>query len=446
MKKIYILSLIALFSATGVSAQIQSMYFLDNYTYSYRSNPANMTDKSFVGVGFSNIEAGMGSGIGLSSILYPAPGGNGLVTGFNSGISSEEFLSGIQDENTFQGNFNLNIFSLGLHRKNTMTTVELNSKTFMDGTISGDLFRFLKVGGENSTYDFSSTALNAKSYIELAVGRTRRVSGTMSFGYRVKGLMGVAGAYANLENSQASLSGSQIGVNLKGTAGVAGGLVQFKTDADGKVSGVEGGSGFSPAGFGAAIDAGISWKPVDGLTLSASIADLGLISWKYDSMAEANNSVNYNGVDLSGKNAEIDDELDKVMDDFKDLANFRKKSGEESSSDLLPFRINAAARYQIPNVKSLSAGVLFTYQNSVLPVIDVRAAVTYTPKKWFSVTGNVGGGSFGMVWGGALSLCSSAANFYFGLDAYIGPISSDLIPVNKFNCKLNLGLVFRFGK
>ena len=436
----------ALVCSFAASAQIQSTYFLDNYTYSYRHNPANMTDKSFFGLAISNIEVGVGSNVGLSSFLYPAPGGNGLVTGFNSSISAEEFLKGIEESNSFLGNLNLNILSLGLRKGNAMTTIELNSRTFMDASIDGDLFRFLKQGSQNTPYDFSSTKVGVKSYVELALGHSRRFGETLSAGIRLKGLMGLAGAYANLQDTKATLSDSQVAVNLKGQAGIAGSLLQFKADADGKISGVESGSGFGPAGFGAAIDAGVNWKPSENFTVSASVADLGLISWKYSSMAEGNNSVTYNGVDLSGEDAEIDDELDKVMDDFKDLADFRKKSGEESSSEMLPFRVNASVRYQIPKVKSLSVGALVTYQNSVVPVLDIRGAVTYTPAKWFSLSGNAGSSTFGAVCGGAINFCTSVFNFFVGFDGYLGPISSEFIPVNSFNCKLNLGFVVRFGK
>ena len=445
MKKI-LFTLIVLASATVASAQIQSTYFLDNYSYSYRHNPANIADKSFFGLGISNIEAGVGSSLGLSSLLYPAQSGDGLVTGFHSSVSSEEFLKGIEDSNAFLGGLNLNILSLGIRGEKSMTTFEINSRTLLGASVDGDLFRLLKQGSQNAPYDFSSTNADVKSYVELAFGYSRRLGENFSFGLRVKGLMGVAGAYANLQDSKATLSDSQIAVNLKGEAGIAGSLLSFQTDSDGKISGVEMGSGFSPAGFGAAIDAGVNWKPTENLTVSAAVADLGIINWKYSSMAEGNNSVTYDGVDISGENSDINDEIDKVKDDFTDLANFRKKSGEESSSEMLPFRVNASVRYQIPNVKCLSAGALVTYQNSVIPVLDIRAAVTFTPVKWFSLTGNAGSSSFGPVCGGALSLGRSAVNFFLGVDAYLGPISSDLIPVNSFNCKLNLGLVLRFGK
>ncbi len=445
MKKKHIYAMIALLCATTASAQIQSTYFLDNYTFTYRDNPANMPDKSFVGVGIGNIEAGAGSSIGLSSLLYPSQSGSGLVTGFNAGVGAEEFLSRFADKNALSANANLNIFSLGLRKKSAMTTVELNSRTIADGTVSGDLFRFLKVGGENRSYNFSSTALGAASYIELAVGRARRVGATFSFGWRVKGLMGIAGASANLQDSRAALSGEQIEVAIKGTAALAGSLLQFKTDEEGRVCGVERGHSFSPAGFGAAFDAGISWNPLDDLTLSASIADLGFIRWNQSCTATADNSVTYAGVEISGSEEGVKDEVNKVMDDFCALTDIKIKYDNVSSSKSLPMRINAAARYRIPTVESLSAGALFTFKNSAAPVFDARAAVTFTHKKWFSVTANLGGSTLGMVWGGAVSLCAPFLNFFAGIDSYVGTMTSEFIPVDKFNCRVNLGLALRFG-
>ncbi len=404
-----------------------------------------MTDRNFIGAIFSNIEAGGGSNVGLSNFLYPSPSGNGLVTGLNSSVSSEEFLSGIRDRNSLMGNANLNIISVGLRLQNSVTTIELNARVLSDVSISGDLFRFLKEGDQNCAYDLSSTEVGVKSYIELAVGRSRRISETLSFGYRVKGLMGITGAYANLQGSQATLSDSQIAVRLKGSAGLAGSMMAFTTDSDGKIDGIESGSGFSPAGFGAAVDAGVNWEPVEGLTLSASVADLGLVSWKYNSLAEGNNTVNYSGVDLRDANATLGDELDKLMDEVKDLADFRPKSGSESKAEMLPLRLNAGARYRIPTVEQLSAILLFSYQNAVASVVNVRAAATYTPGRWVSLTGNAGGGNFGFVWGGALSLNTPLFNFFAGCDAFAGKRNSDFVPLDRFDFKLNIGLVFRFG-
>ena len=56
------------------SQDLQSAYFIDNYTYSYRLNPAFTTKKSFIGGPISNVNAGTNSNVGLSTFFYPRDG------------------------------------------------------------------------------------------------------------------------------------------------------------------------------------------------------------------------------------------------------------------------------------------------------------------------------------------------------------------------------------
>ena len=64
----------------NVSAQTNSTYFLENYVYNYRLNPAIMAEKSFLGFGVGNIAADLDSDLGVSTLLYPSKDGEGLVT------------------------------------------------------------------------------------------------------------------------------------------------------------------------------------------------------------------------------------------------------------------------------------------------------------------------------------------------------------------------------
>ena len=91
MKNIKPIILTLALATAGIcaSAQSRSSYFLDNYVYGYRLNPAIMSERSFFSLPVvGNVQADIQSGIGVSTLLYPAPDGNGLVTGFNSSVSS----------------------------------------------------------------------------------------------------------------------------------------------------------------------------------------------------------------------------------------------------------------------------------------------------------------------------------------------------------------------
>ena len=103
-------------------------------------------------------------------------------------------------------------------------------------------------------------------------------------------------------------------------------------------------------------------------------------------------------------NAEAQDELDKVADDFKKLANFGIVDGTASQVEMLPFTANLGARFRIPYAEFIGLGVHGSYRNGITPEWDARAALTLSPCGWFSITGNYGYGTFGPVCGAALSL------------------------------------------
>ncbi len=448
---------LALLFAAGLlsynaSAQNQTTYFLDNYGYNYRYNPAIMSERSFFAVGLGNVSTSLGSNIGLSSLLYPSADGNTLVTGFNNSVSSQEFLSGIKDRNGVCADFNANLFSFVTRKEDRMTSFEINVKTLSDATISGDIFRLLKTGSADVKYDFSSTSVNLDSYVEIAFGRSRyNEDKKFGFGYRIKGIVGLGSAQVYFNDTQITSNEDQLRVNLNGQARIACPMVKFKLDDDGKISGLEQDTeNRSLAGIGAAIDAGVVYNPVEGLSLSAAINDLGLVNWDYSLLAQSKGTVNFKGLDMSSENANYKDELDKVDKEFKDLANFGAKDGYETIWRYLPFNVNAGVRYRIPMAQIVSVGATASYQNSNIPVWESRFAATLSPCRWFSITGNYGYGTFGPVWGSALSVSASFLNFYIGIDGFSGPVGKyeniAFYPVNRFNLRLNTGLTIQLGQ
>jgi len=94
------------FSSNAVAQNLESGFFLDNYTYTYRLNPALMPDNNFIAIGVGNVSAGIASKLGVGSFLYPGPNGH-LVTG-NIGASNYGGLMGCMASLTLVG---INIFA-----------------------------------------------------------------------------------------------------------------------------------------------------------------------------------------------------------------------------------------------------------------------------------------------------------------------------------------------
>ena len=94
---------------------LQSGYFIDNYSYSYRLNPAFTTKKNFIGGVLSNVNAGTNSNVGLSTFFYPHDGK--LATFMHPSVGREEFLSKLHKNNKIGVNVNYNLASVGYWTK-----------------------------------------------------------------------------------------------------------------------------------------------------------------------------------------------------------------------------------------------------------------------------------------------------------------------------------------
>lgn len=449
----------SIFTTKADAQTFTSGYFLDNYIYGYRINPAIMAEKGFFGVGIGNIEAGLKSDLGVSSLIYPNPAGDGLVTGLNQGISSEEFMSKIKDANLLGLDLNYNLFSVGARRDKSMVTFEVNVRGDAGASIPGDLFAFLKQGTKGDAYNLGTLYAGANIYGEVAMGYTRALLGNrLMVGGRVKVLVGFANAQVSMAKGDLTVSSNQISIDSDAQAKMASNLISFKTNEEGHLGVSPFSFNPSPSGFGAAVDLGIMFKPLKNLSITAGISDLGGIKWNYNTMYQAKGQFSFEGIDQSA-NSNLQDELNTAKEELTQLVNFSPVSATESGMESLPFTANLGVRYKLPIVRFISVGALATYHNDPLsPWYDTRAGLTVTPLKFVSVSANYGKSSFGNVCGGALSLSLLFLNLYVGADCYSGNMGIYKIdgvnipvvggvpyPIDSFRYKINAGLTMQFG-
>lgn len=440
MKKItYITAVIAALSVSSVSfAQtFETSFFLDNYSFGHRINPAFQSDKNVVAVIFGNINVSAGSNLGLSNVFFPRDGK--LVSGLNKAVSQKEFLSGLNQDNKAVEDFGLNLVTVGFWEKSGKAyhTVEVNLREYLSTMVPYDMFAFLKNGGI-ANYNLSGTSADVRGYVDLAYGYSRRISKIVKVGGRAKLLFGLAGARVYSESMNVSTSESSIAVNAKNWLMVAQPACQFALDKDGYYDlNSFGFNSVGLAGFGAAVDLGVSVEPVKGLECSFAINDLGGIGWKYnvcgrsDGAAEVTNSLN-----LEADAGAL----------FNDFVKFRP-SESVNSSEMLPFTINAGVRYMMPFYDKLSVGLLGSYHNyKSAPSFNARLGVTVSPAHWFSFTANYGYGTYGNSAGAMFSITGGAFNLFLGAETYLGRVMADMpVPVDKFRYAINSGITFRFG-
>lgn len=471
MKKIlYIISVLtvalSLFSVRA-SAQdkFQSGFFLDNYNYSYRLNPALMSEKSFLGLALGSVEMGMSSGLGVSSLIYPNASGDGLVTFLHPSVTTEEMMSHLGPYTPLGVDMSYNILSAGRRDASKFSSFEINLRGDFGTALPSDFFRFLKEGNSPEPYDFSSLYAGVKMYTEFAYG-IAKTTNNFTVGFRLKALVGIANADIRFDKADVLFNEGTIATDIQGKARLALKGVQFYNDEQGNLNFNADVNSIRPGGFGGAVDMGFKWNPFESLSLSGGINDLGGIFWRFNSIAKAADQFTFNGFDTVGKDTNYGEELDKAKDDFLEIANLQALEGvEETGFERLAFTANLGARWRLPILSFISVGALGIYHfDQIAPYWDVRGGATLSPFRFISLTANYGRNTEGNVLGLAASVTLLFLNAYVGVDTYVdrvGIIPTESlglqgvnipkyggipVPIDPFRCKMTFGLSMQFGQ
>lgn len=460
MKRIYIiLSAMFAFSYAASAQDSQSTFFLDNYAFNYRINPAIMSEKNFVGLGVGNISVDISSPIGINSLFFPTE--NGLVTGFNRTVPSEKFLAGFRDLSTFSNSDCINLVSFGTRLEKVMFTVEMNLRVAADASIPKDCFSFLKNGFDaNTTYNFSNLHASAKSYAEIVGGYAQTIGSKLTVGGRIKALVGLVNADIAIDRADFIASEQSLVLDTDVSARIAvpapSNGVPTTAVSTVSIGGLSIASGNS-AGLGFALDLGATYELIEGLTLSASIRDLGFMNWKYADIASESVHLEFTG--FSGLDAEggaiIDDNVRQIGDRIKDFDFEELNSrGRIYESSMLPFTATAGARWVIPGVNFIRVGALATFHTEKYSTwFDFRTGATLTPTRWLSAGANIGIGSLGPICGFAASINLACVNIFVSVDSTFGPMGQGKIdempvtyPLGPSRYTANLGMTIQFGE
>lgn len=428
-----------LVSGNAFSQDLRMGFFLDNYLYGYRMNPASQSEVSntFFGLLINDVAIGASSDIGLSNLLFPTDGR--LVTGFNSSISADKFISGLKVSNKLTTDLNENIFALG-HRTSSgkgFWTIEANLKSYSAASAPMSMFEYLKVGASDNIYRMNDINLNSKNYGELAIGYSHRFTDKLKIGVTAKGILGLG--YADMSIARLAINTKKYPAVATGIGTFTGALppADFGVTPDGCIDfrNVNRGS-LGISGIGGALDLGIEYELIEGLRLSAAVLDLGAIAWKKTvegTMGEHSFNVLENA-DLS--------------DNLADMLRFSSDPTGGILIDMLNTQINFGAKYILPFAEKVSLGALYTFRlgDKISQYIDFRTGATYTPGKAFSVSGTVGVNTYGTTVGAAFTVNAGPVNLFAGIDGIFVNVTPQFVPINSLNTVAKAGLSFMIGR
>ena len=448
---------------------LRTSYFMEGTHYRQQLNPALTPTKGYFNlpvIGAVNATVGSTS-LGYQDIIDIIDDGDDFYT-------KPDFMNRLKGNNKLNVNFSTEILSAGWYKGKNFWSFNIGLRTDIGANLTKNMFTFLnemetvEENWRNSNYDISGQQLNINAYTEIGLGLSRQINSRLTVGARVKALLGIGNMElklnrvamsANLPSDQQinqwssesywnSMSPSQaaqaaqelkdkfnnyhanltVGAELKSSFK---GLELQEEEGKDYVTDFDFDSGkLGIAGYGFGIDLGASYKILDNLTVSASVLDLGFISWSKSSTKIA--SANPDPIDIKGStyaNMVDPNNPNTVMNAVNQLQNDaqgymdRVTNGDVLDYDMLQLEVSDAkesrksrlastlvlgAEYGFFNNK-LAVGVLSTTR-FVQPdaLTELTFSANYRPKSWFNV---------------ALSYSAiQSAGKSFGLGLKLGPL------------------------
>ena len=458
MKKIYLIIVFILASVSLSAQNLRTGYFLDGYSYRYQFNPALQGDRGFLAIPiFSRIGVGVESSIGLRDYLYPTSSGT-LATFLHPEISNDVVMRNLGNRTIANTNVDLNVLAFGFRVKKSYHTFDVSLKGNMDITLPGDVFRFMKVGGSdgNAVYDFSDLSLSSDAYAQVAYGFSRRFLDKFNVGIRLKGLMGIESVRTKIKDLSLKMDGDQWMVKAEGNAmfssipaSIAAGEDDITTEQ--LMSLVQ------KPNIGFAVDLGVSVDLFKYLTLSASIVDLGLISWNNVATYRLSNEPwIYEGFNLStdqNVSNNFNEQLDAELNKLGSLFNVEDMTPEMKAKHMqkLAMTAHVGVEARLPFYERLSVGILGTHRfNGSHSWTEGRFSLNWALLRWFSLAANYAISDLGHSYGAAINLHPKGFSLFLGTDSF-RPVTAlapgeGFVPLNEINTNVVLGVNFPFGK
>lgn len=438
---------IMLICALSANAQfLRTSYFMEGTHYRQQLNPALTPTKGYFNlpvIGAINATVGSTS-LGYQDIIDIIDDGDDFYT-------KPDFMNRLKDNNKLNVNFSTEILSAGWYKGKNFWSFNIGLRADIGASLTKNMFTFLnemetvEENWRNSNYDISNQRLNINTYAEVGLGLSRQINSRLTVGGRVKVLLGIgnmdlklnnvsmnaslpsdaeianwsnADYWSNLSPQEAVKQATElkakfnnyhanlnVGAELKSSFK---GLELKEEDGKDYVTDFDFDSGkLGIAGYGFGIDLGASYKVLDNLTVSASVLDLGFISWSKSStkIASANpDPINIKGSTYTGQIDPTDfqtvvDAVNQLQNDAQgymdrvtngdvldyDMLQLEVADAKESRKSRLASTVVVGAEYGLFENK-LGLGVLSTTR-FVQPdaLTELTFSANYRPKSWFNV-------------------------------------------------------------
>lgn len=459
MKKLYIYllsSLIGCFAVVVLYAQPNTMYFM-NYLpcQSYMNpaiQPAYRVYVELPAISAINFSLGNNS-LSMNDFVYMNQGQ--MVTALHPELGDKTSLLNAFSANTkFYQDLSVSLLGFGFKiKENGYLSINASLRQDMAFYIPKDFVKLALYGtpeeNQVNTFNLQSLGFDASAYMDLSAGYSHKINEQFTVGLRAKLLVGLLDA--NLGFNELELQASQEEWRIIGNASArfSAPTVTVLVNNDGMIEEVaipddvlNSLKDYRP-NLGLGFDLGAVYKPIENLSLSVAIRDLGFISWKNGYQQSASIDFAFEGIefDITQTDSDYADSLLTVLQDSYTVEEM--KTGYTS---MLKSKIYLGAEYAFLNNK-MSVGLLSktTVENSQA-FGELTASLNMRPLSWFgtSFSYSLFNGNFSSM-GIGVNLRIPPFSFYIAGDYFPLYFSSEMIPYKMRGMNMQTGMVMTFG-
>lgn len=368
--------LLLCFSLSGQAQFLRTSYFMEGSNQRMQLNPALMP-----GRGYLNIPAigSLNATVNSSSLGYRDIMDIIENSDDSDYFMSNDFMNRLDAINNLNVNLSTDILSAGWYKGKNFWSVNVGLRNDIGAAIPKTMFQFMnnmssrEFGDNISDYlgineTINGQKLEINSYAEVGLGFARNITDRLAVGGKVKMLLGIGNLKLNInqihvETPSVGSSGvtSKASIQVDATLENSSKLLELPENENGDyIDEIDFGS-FGFAGYGGAIDLGVSYKLLDKLTLSASVLDLGFIKWSKSntSIARANAEQTYDLLDPASQQEFINIVNSGEILNYDMLQLKTEEASEKSRTRGLTSTMVLGAEYALLN-DWLVVGALYT--------------------------------------------------------------------------------------
>ena len=194
-----------------------------------------------------------------------------------------------------------------------------------------------------------------------------------------------------------------------------------------------------------AVDLGAVYQINDDWRVSASVLDLGFISWSENAQAvNRSDRFEFGGFhDISvndGEGVSMDDQADDYGDQIADFVNLKDNGNKGGRTTGIGATLNFGAEYNLPVYRKITFGLLSSTRiKGAFTWTEGRLSANWKPLKWLDGGVNLAVNSFTTSMGWVLNIHPKGYNLFIGMDHLLGKTSKEFIPLSS-NASVNIGM------